>query len=717
LNRSASSTSSSSSGGNNHKLKARRETFASNESRSMDRVASLFDDLENVNPKSYNRVLHQKVVSCESPIGPSTPNKQLYRLAALDQRASPLPSSSSANNRRSAFLNLNFDNLLLSPSPSPAAADDDDDDDELGRDDDIVKIEEIVQAIPLLSALRATSSSENDNEEEEEEEKHKGALVWEHDGQERFLSSATTVALVQLIVDGDDPTYCEPGSDFVDRLLLAHAWCGVSSTVLVSLLMSSESVKVSASPDQWFLRATKIVLRWIKVLGGMSESDATMLRMRVRDMAKTLRVHGSKSTRARRERDNALSGIKRCMLLHNRPANSDLQHASRDVRAVATPRLMARTRAMTVGSASPSSSSSSSSSSSAVKPHLKRRLRRASALRSSGGQPLLSNNASSSMTPRGTMTRATTARSTRRAWSALNETSAKKIAQQLALLESEQLAQLRLVELRHKVQGTPHQSTATCDALIDRTNSLMHAFAHWLLAIDDDKERVAATQKLVEIGHCSLKLRNYSSVMTVVGTLNFGPVSRLRDTLAALSSRHCSVARRLERAVSSYQNFKLYRELVEDAHATSKPHVPFLGINLRDLTALGEVPSIAADRQHARHINVPKLLLVGRNLKMLSTCQRLCAHYPTSIGAPLPAVRKWLVNPPLTSDDMLYKLSYRIEPLRSASSSSSSTKQRRASRRLSMSVTLRSLASFDSKEHLGSSITSTIVSESPQKQK
>eukprot|EP01114_Cavostelium_apophysatum_P004407 TRINITY_DN14638_c0_g1_i1.p1 TRINITY_DN14638_c0_g1~~TRINITY_DN14638_c0_g1_i1.p1 ORF type:complete len:282 (+),score=66.69 TRINITY_DN14638_c0_g1_i1:173-1018(+) len=107
----------------------------------------------------------------------------------------------------------------------------------------------------------------------------------------------------------------------------------------------------------------------------------------------------------------------------------------------------------------------------------------------------------------------------------------------------------------------------------------------------DIKQRARALRFWIKVAEECKKLNNFNSFFSVLGSLGSCSICRLRRTWETLSKKNLDLYHELETVVSSADNFKEYRSLLERTLASRAPCVPYLGIYLRDITFIDENPS------------------------------------------------------------------------------------------------------------------------------
>ncbi|NXV09598.1 GRP2 protein, partial [Cettia cetti] len=99
-------------------------------------------------------------------------------------------------------------------------------------------------------------------------------------------------------------------------------------------------------------------------------------------------------------------------------------------------------------------------------------------------------------------------------------------------------------------------------------------------------QRAAALGQCLHLAQSLLELRNFNSLLAVVGGLGHGSIARLRRTLVLLTPPLIQLWAQLAEAVGSGGNYRGYRALLGGAGGSGGFRVPALGVHLRDLVSL-----------------------------------------------------------------------------------------------------------------------------------
>ncbi|XP_074786329.1 RAS guanyl-releasing protein 2-like [Athene noctua] len=174
----------------------------------------------------------------------------------------------------------------------------------------------------------------------------------------------------------------------------------------------------------------------------------------------------------------------------------------------------------------------------------------------------------------------------------LERLEAPELAQHLTHLEHRALARVRLQDFRSFARrGGPGGSRP-----LQRLVALSNAVSRWVqllvLSPPAAPQRAQALARCLHVAQSLLELRNFNTLMAVVGGLGHGSITRLRRTLALLPPDVTQLWGRLSAVLASEGNYRRYRALLGGAGgAAGGPggfRLPALGVHLRDLVALEE---------------------------------------------------------------------------------------------------------------------------------
>jgi len=230
----------------------------------------------------------------------------------------------------------------------------------------------------------------------------------------------------------------------------------------------------------------------------------------------------------------------------------------------------------------------------------------------------------------------------------------KEIAEQLTLIEFEMFSKISQREFvafswskQNKEQTSPHLSK-----MIARFNR----FAKWVSfsIVNEEKltDRVKVFSKFIEIGEWCHKLHNYNTLMAIIAGLTHTAVHRLKDTKANLPTQHVQTLESLTTLMSSTKSYQAYRQ---DQRACSAPSLPYIGVNLTDLTFMEEGNP---DRVGTSSINFRKFKVIQEVIATITALQN--TPYEITPEEPLFHFLQSVASP--LDEEGLYNLSLEREP-------------------------------------------------------
>ncbi|XP_074390067.1 LOW QUALITY PROTEIN: RAS guanyl-releasing protein 2-like [Zonotrichia albicollis] len=161
-----------------------------------------------------------------------------------------------------------------------------------------------------------------------------------------------------------------------------------------------------------------------------------------------------------------------------------------------------------------------------------------------------------------------------------------ELALLLTHLEHRGYGAIRLRDIRVFARSAGTSSSPSLRRLVALSNGLSRWVQLRVLRPLAAPQRAAALGQCLRLGQSLLELRNFNSLLAVVGGLGHGSIARLRRTLALLEPPLVQLWAQLAEAVGSGGNYRRYRALLGGAGGSGGFRVPALGVHLRDLVAL-----------------------------------------------------------------------------------------------------------------------------------
>ncbi|GAB1301331.1 RAS, guanyl-releasing protein 3 [Apodemus speciosus] len=252
-------------------------------------------------------------------------------------------------------------------------------------------------------------------------------------------------------------------------------------------------------------------------------------------------------------------------------------------------------------------------------------------------------------------------------------------------LEPIELAE-HLTFLEHKsfrrISFTDYQSYVIHGCLennptLERSIALFNGISKWVqlmvLSKPSAQQRAEVITKFINVAQKLLQLKNFNTLMAVVGGLSHSSISRLKDTHSHLSSEVTKNWNEMTELVSSNGNYCNYRKAFADCDGFK---IPILGVHLKDLIA---VHVIFPDWMEENKVNVVKMHQLSVTLSELVSLQNASHHLEPNMDlinllTHMPSPFHGVLSLDLyhTEDD-IYKLSLVLEPRNSKSQPTSPT--------------------------------------------
>lgn len=243
-------------------------------------------------------------------------------------------------------------------------------------------------------------------------------------------------------------------------------------------------------------------------------------------------------------------------------------------------------------------------------------------------------------------------------------------------LEPIELAE-HLTFLEHKsfrrISFTDYQSYVIHGCLennptLERSIALFNGISKWVqlmvLSKPTPQQRAEVITKFINVAKKLLQLKNFNTLMAVVGGLSHSSISRLKETHSHLSSEVTKNWNEMTELVSSNGNYCNYRKAFADCDGFK---IPILGVHLKDLIA---VHVIFPDWTEENKVNIVKMHQLSVTLSELVSLQNASHHLEPNMD--LINLLTLSLDLYHTEDD-IYKLSLVLEPRNSKSQPASPT--------------------------------------------
>eukprot|EP00123_Amoebidium_parasiticum_P001165 comp12213_c0_seq1/m.6983 comp12213_c0_seq1/g.6983 ORF comp12213_c0_seq1/g.6983 comp12213_c0_seq1/m.6983 type:complete len:690 (-) comp12213_c0_seq1:809-2878(-) len=169
----------------------------------------------------------------------------------------------------------------------------------------------------------------------------------------------------------------------------------------------------------------------------------------------------------------------------------------------------------------------------------------------------------------------------------------------------------------------------------------------------DEGHRPTVVDQLVRVAKCLQERHNYNTLYALIAGLSHGAVRRIKSLWEVSQSKTLALYREMEGFMDPARNFHRYRTCIK---MTRLPAIPVMGVLLRDLTFLNEMPR---ETRAPGWINFFKLRAICTKLTVMQEYQR--SEYNSSTQCPL-SIEYCLNLPTPLPDVELYNMSYAILP-------------------------------------------------------
>ncbi|KAK4004270.1 hypothetical protein OUZ56_006011 [Daphnia magna] len=204
---------------------------------------------------------------------------------------------------------------------------------------------------------------------------------------------------------------------------------------------------------------------------------------------------------------------------------------------------------------------------------------------------------------------------------------------------------------------------------LERSVNLFNGLTQWVqcmvLSRSTPQQRAEVVVKLIDVTKKLKELRNFNSLMAVVGGLSHSSLARLSRTSSRVPADSQRSLAELTEFLSSSSNFSNYRRALQECKGFK---IPILGVHMKDLISLHVALSDSLEGGLINFRKMAQLSLIFQELQELQN-----ATPPT--GANVDLVNTLRVSLELAyTEDEIYELSLAREPRDSLSPQSSPTR-------------------------------------------
>lgn len=197
---------------------------------------------------------------------------------------------------------------------------------------------------------------------------------------------------------------------------------------------------------------------------------------------------------------------------------------------------------------------------------------------------------------------------------------------------------------------------------LERSIGLFNGISQWIqcmvLSRHTPRQRAEVITKFVEVAKRLRRLKNFNTLMAVVGGLTHSCLARLRQTYAHVSSETQKTISEMTELLTSASNFTNYRKALQEAKGFK---IPILGVHLKDLILLHTALPDRTDDGCINFLKVAKLSVTFQELLQLQHCKP-----PVEPSMDLVNMLRASLDLQYTEDE-IYELSLAREPRGSSS--------------------------------------------------
>ena len=232
------------------------------------------------------------------------------------------------------------------------------------------------------------------------------------------------------------------------------------------------------------------------------------------------------------------------------------------------------------------------------------------------------------------------------------ELTPQELARQLSLLDQELYRRLETREFikNNFMRKNANELSPNIKAFAGQFNHVASVVTSSILLQTVLPERKQLLKFWIETAKHLRALRNYQSLLAIVGGLTCTPVNRLKHTWENIPNALLQYFDECKSLMD--KNFKLLREELETA---SRPVIPYIGCYQRDLVYLEESPTM---KKGGESVNLTKM-------KSISNVIANCLQYQNSFYnwfEPLPAVQSLVMSFNLFDETAAHETSLKLEP-------------------------------------------------------
>eukprot|EP01126_Amoeba_proteus_P062076 TRINITY_DN8392_c0_g5_i1.p1 TRINITY_DN8392_c0_g5~~TRINITY_DN8392_c0_g5_i1.p1 ORF type:complete len:201 (-),score=40.63 TRINITY_DN8392_c0_g5_i1:277-879(-) len=192
--------------------------------------------------------------------------------------------------------------------------------------------------------------------------------------------------------------------------------------------------------------------------------------------------------------------------------------------------------------------------------------------------------------------------------------------------------------------------------MINYSTRLSYWIATEILSIPDLTQRCKTLSNSIKLAKALLDINDFNGAVSIVSGLSNSSIHRLKRTWAVIKPELQEMFKELEQFFLPKDNYGILRNMTKES---KPPKIPFLGLYLKDIMALHEVPTTYISPQTGQEmINFQKLRQIAANCLNIEMYQQELHNFKEDV----PITEYIKEFPIITDEDQLFSLSRSIEP-------------------------------------------------------
>ena len=178
-----------------------------------------------------------------------------------------------------------------------------------------------------------------------------------------------------------------------------------------------------------------------------------------------------------------------------------------------------------------------------------------------------------------------------------------------------------------------------------------------LVSVDTKTKQIKMVKQLLDCAWLLYQSRSYNSMGALISALNSVALSRLHYLWDNLSKQDLKRREEMNGVLEVMQNFKVYRQLLEEAAQVEAPCIPYIPLHLRDMLAIFE----REDNHLKKCDDTGKPMVNFDKMRALGTTMHTILQFRGNQwrGSVDQVLREFLVGVPFFSEDDLLEYSDR----------------------------------------------------------